>query len=114
MTTRPGRGEIWLTDLGVPIGHEAGYRRPAVVVSSDRLNRMGAVTVVVPVTSRDRRLPTHVRISARHGTGLKQESWAKLDDIKSVSTERLEEHLGAVDSPTLERLEEALRLILEI
>lgn len=113
MTTRPVRGEIWLTDFGVPIGHEAGYRRPAVVISSDRLNRIGAVTVVVPMTSRERRLPTHVRIPARH-PGLTQVSWAKVDDIKSVSTDRLEEHLGAVDSPTLERLEEALRLILEI
>ena len=26
------RGEIWLVDFGVPIGSEAGYRRPAVVL----------------------------------------------------------------------------------
>jgi len=114
VSARPGRGEVWLTDFGVPIGHEAGYRRPAVVVSSDRLNRVGAVAVVVPMTTQDRRLPTHVRIPIRQGTGLSKESWARVDDVKSVSTERLEEHLGEIDHLTLGRVDEALRLILEI
>ena len=114
MNAGPGRGEIWLTDFGVPLGHEAGFRRPAVVVSSDRLNRVGAVAVVVPMTSHERRLPTHIRVPARHGTGLSKDSWAKVDDVKSVSTERLEEHLGEIDRLTLGRVEDALRLILEL
>jgi mRNA interferase MazF len=114
LNARPRRGEVWLTDFGVPLGHEAGYKRPAVVVSSDRLNRIGAVAVVVPMTSRERPLPTHVRVPARQQSGLPKESWAKVDDVKSVSTERLEEHLGEIDGPTLGRVEEALRLILDI
>lgn len=114
MTARPTRGEIWLTDFGTPVGHEAGYRRPAVVVSSNRLNRVGAVAVVVPMTSTERRLPTHVRVPVRPGSGLSRESWAKIDDVKSVSTERLEEQLGELDHLTMERVEEALRLILEL
>lgn len=114
MNARPRRGEIWLTDFGVPIGHEVGYRRPAVVISSDRLNRVGAVAVVVPMTSRERQLPTHVRVSARRGSGLDAESWAKVDDVKSVSTDRLREHLGEMDDVTLSRIEEALRLVLEL
>jgi mRNA-degrading endonuclease toxin of MazEF toxin-antitoxin module len=59
-------------------------------------------------------LPTHVRIPARRGTGLKADSWAKVDDIKSVSTERLEEQLGEIDRLTLNRVEEALRLVLDM
>jgi mRNA interferase MazF len=114
VTTRPGRGEVWLTDFGIRLGREVGYRRPAIVMSSERLNRVGAVTVVVPVTSRERRLPTHVRVEARPGTGLSKDSWAKVDDVKSVSAERLEQHLGEVDHVTLDRVEEALRLILEL
>jgi mRNA interferase MazF len=84
------------------------------VISSDRLNRIGAVAVVVPMTSLARALPTHVLVAARQGTGLSRQSWAKVDDVKSVSTERLKEHLGEVDHATLGRVEEALRLILEI
>jgi mRNA interferase MazF len=96
------------------VGRELGYRRPAIVMSSDGLNRVGAVTVVVPMTSRERRLPTHVRVEARRGTGLSTDSWAKVDDVKSVSTERLQEHLGEIDHVTIDRVEEALRLILEL
>ncbi|HKF79160.1 MAG TPA: type II toxin-antitoxin system PemK/MazF family toxin [Candidatus Dormibacteraeota bacterium] len=114
MTARPGRGEIWLTDFGVPIGHEVGYPRPAVIISNDRLNRVGAVAIVVPMTSQKRQLPTHVRVAGQHGTGLSRETWAKVDDVKSVSTERLEERLGEIDRVTLGRIEEALRLILEL
>jgi len=42
------------------------------------------------------------------------ESWAKVDDVKSVSMERLEEHLGEIDNLAVSKVEEALRLILEI
>jgi len=66
------------------------------------------------MTSRERHLPTHVRVPARQGTGLRSESWAKVDDVKSVSIERLEEHLGELDNLALNKVEEALRLILEI
>ena len=75
---------------------------------------IGAVAIVVPVTSRERHLPTHIRIPARQETGVSNESWAKADDVKSVSVRRLEEHLGEIDPTALSRLEEALRLILEI
>ena len=114
MSLRPARGDIWLTDFGVPVGHEAGYRRPALVISSNRLNRIGAVAVVVPMTSTERHLPTHVRVPVRPGTGLINEGWAKVDDVKSVSIQRLEEHLGEIDPLALSKVEEALRLILEI
>ena len=66
------------------------------------------------MTSRERHLPTHVRIPAGQETGLSNESWAKVDDVKSVSIQRLEEHLGEIDPTALSRVEEALRLILEI
>jgi mRNA interferase MazF len=114
VTARPRRGDIWLTDFGVPIGHEAGYRRPAVVISSDRLNRVGAVAVVVPMTSRQRGLPTHVRVGVSESTGLSQVSWAKVDDVKSVSTDRLVEQLGEIDGLVLGDVEEALRFVLEL
>jgi mRNA interferase MazF len=75
---------------------------------------VGAVAVVVPMTSQARRLPTHVRVPAQAQTGLSKESWAEVDDVKSVSAERLEEILGEIDGLTMGRVEEALRLILEI
>lgn len=46
------RGEIWLVDFGVPIGSEAGYRRPAVVLQNNDFNQSNIATcTVIPLTS---------------------------------------------------------------
>jgi mRNA interferase MazF len=46
------RGEVWLVDFGNPIGREQAGRRPAVVVSADRLNEsLAGVVIVVPCTT---------------------------------------------------------------
>ena len=46
------RGDIWLVDFGVPMGSEAGYRRPAVVVQNDDFNESKiATSIVIPLTS---------------------------------------------------------------
>ena len=46
------RGEIWLVDFGIPVGSEAGYRRPAVVVQNDDFNESNISTcTVIPLTS---------------------------------------------------------------
>ena len=92
----------------------AGYCRPALVISSNCLSGLGAVAIVVSMTSRERHLPTDVPIPAPQEAGLSNENWAKVDDMKSVSIQRLEAHLGGIGPGTLSRVEEALRLILEI
>lgn len=112
MTATPSRGDVWIVDFGDPIGHEQGYRRPAVVISADQLNRSRAgLTVVIPVTSTRRNLPSHIEIEPE-SSGLAHTSYAKTEDIKSVSTQRLTRHLGTVPADSLHQLERALRLIL--
>ena len=46
------RGDIFMLDFGVPFGSEPGYRRPVVIVQSDKenLNNLNT-TVVVPLIS---------------------------------------------------------------
>jgi len=110
----PQRGEIWTVDFGEPVGYEQGYRRPGVVVSSDRLNASRAgVVVVVPLTRTRRDLPSHVEI-APGDSGLAQASYAKSEDIKSISTERLVRRLGRAQSASLDQIGRALALLLEL
>jgi mRNA interferase MazF len=104
---------VWLVDFGTPIGHEQGYRRPAVVVSDDRLNRSRAgLAIVVPVTANRRGLPSHIELERSSGTGLKEISYAKGEDINSVSTERLVRRLGSVGVVQLTQLTDVLRVLL--
>jgi mRNA interferase MazF len=110
----PRRGDIWIVDFGTPIGHEQGYRRPAVVISDDRLNRSRAgLTIVIPITSAYRAIPSHVRIEPG-ASGLNDISYAKSEDIKSVSTRRLTRRLGAVPEECIDHIERILRLLLSI
>ncbi|HEV2361446.1 MAG TPA: type II toxin-antitoxin system PemK/MazF family toxin [Acidimicrobiales bacterium] len=108
------RGEVWLVDFGEPIGHEQAGRRPAVVVSSDRLNEsLAGVVIVVPCTTTRRDLPSHVEIDPGR-TGLRETSYAKCEDVKSVSDKRLVKRLGVVSEETLFSARRVLSFLLEI
>lgn len=80
--------QVWLTDFGNPVGSEQGGLRPAVIVGSEDHCRFPIpMALVVPLTTRDRRLPHHVPISSPQ-SGLTRPSWARTDDIRAVSTAR--------------------------
>ncbi|MEJ7765063.1 MAG: type II toxin-antitoxin system PemK/MazF family toxin [Acidimicrobiales bacterium] len=112
MTAR--RGEVWLLDFGDPIGTEQAGRRPAVVVSDDEMNdgRSGLV-IVVPITSARRGLPSHVELDDPL-TGLDEISYAKCEDIKSVSEHRLITRLGAAPPAAMFAMERVLRYLLTL
>ena len=111
MTAR--RGDIWLVDFGEPVGREQAGRRPAVVVSADPLNdsRAGLV-IVVPCTARRRELPSHVELDPKE-CGIDEVSYAKCEDVKPVSEQRLVVRLGAANDEALFAITRALRFLLD-
>ncbi|MEO8696505.1 MAG: type II toxin-antitoxin system PemK/MazF family toxin [Acidimicrobiales bacterium] len=107
------RGEIWLVDFGEPIGREQAGRRPAVVVSADALNESSAgVVIVVPCTTTRRGLPSHVELDT-DTSGLEQFSYAKCEDVKSISDRRLVARLGRVNDEALFAMARSLRFLLD-
>ncbi|CAN5887415.1 type II toxin-antitoxin system PemK/MazF family toxin [soil metagenome] len=111
---KPRRGEVWLVDFGEPVGREQAGTRPAVVVSTDALNEGPAgVLVIIPLTSSRRDLPSHVEIEAG-ASGLDHTSYAKCEDVKSVSERRLVRRLGVAGSGPLFEIERVLRYLLEL
>ena len=107
------RGEIWLVDFGEPIGREQAGRRPAVVVSADRLNESRAgVVIVVPCTTAHRGLPSHVELDSET-SGLDTVSYAKCEDVKSVSDRRLIAPLGTANDEAQFAISRALRFLLD-
>ncbi len=113
------RGEVRLTDLDPAPGSEAGKRRPAVIVSNDRANTTAArsgrgVVTVVPVTSNVTRVfPFQVLLPAEH-TGLRVDSKAQAEQVRSVTVERIGPVVGRLRAPIMEELDEALRLHLHL
>jgi mRNA interferase MazF len=110
----PRRAEVWLVDFGDPVGREQSGRRPAVIVSADPLNDSRAgVVIVVPATTAVRGLPSHIEIDPRD-SGLDETSYAKCEDVKSISEQRLIARLGAVGEETMFQIARALRLLLDL
>ncbi|MEX0767801.1 MAG: type II toxin-antitoxin system PemK/MazF family toxin [Microthrixaceae bacterium] len=110
---RPRRGEIWLVDFGLPIGREQAGQRPAVIVSSNLLNESRAgVIILVPCTTTRRELPSHVELDV--ASGLDQISYAKCEDLKSVSEERLMRALGSVSVDAMFEITKSIRFLLDL
>ena len=113
------RGEIRLTELDPARAGEANKRRPAVIVSNDRANAAAArlgrgVVTVVPVTSNvARAFPFQVLLTAQE-TGLRVDSKAQAEQIRSVSVERLGPVIGRVPIGEMAQLDAALRLHLQL
>lgn len=110
----PRRGEIWLVDFGEPVGREQAGTRPAVIVSTDALNEgPSGVVLVVPLTSTRRQLPSHVEIEPG-ASGLDQASYAKCEDVKSISDRRLVDRLGVAGPEPMFEVARVLRYLLEL
>ena len=111
---KPRRGEVWLVDSGEPMGREAGWQRPAVVVSSDYLNEgPSGIVIVVPCTTRNRGLRTHVELD-RAGSGLDELSYARCEDMKSVSERRLASRLGQAGPEAMQAISRILEFLLDL
>jgi mRNA interferase MazF len=114
LAATPSRKDVWLVDLEPVRGHEQGRTRPCVVVSDDLFNHGPAgLVVVVPLTTRDRGIPLHVRVDPPDG-GLQQPSFIKCEDVRSISVERLLSQWGAISDPVMREVEDRLRILLHL
>src|SRR5438445_10994623 len=112
----PGRGDIWLADLGSGRGHEQSGQRPVLVVSDDAFNAgLSGLVMIVPLTSKVAKLkniPAHIRVEPPEA-GLKTPSVILCDQLRTISKDRLgKAPWGAVSAATLAEVEKALRMLL--
>lgn len=113
------RGEVYLVNLEPTQGAEANKTRPAIVVSNDAANvaatRTGVgVIAVVPVTSNVSRVYPFQVLLAVHEGGLNLVSKAQTEQLRAVDISRFGRRLGTVETPTLRRIEDAVRLHLAL
>lgn len=108
------RGEVYNVDLGQPMGHEPAFRRPAVVASVDILNNgPGGLVVVVPVTTVGYGLRSHVELEPGD-SGLDRTSYARCDQLRVVSVERLSSRQGMIGPERLQAIGQALQFVLDL
>ena len=112
MTRAPRQGEVWRLDFSPGRGHEQTGVRSALILSGDKFNSGPAgLVIAAPLTSVDKRQPLHVRIDPPEG-GVRETSYAKAEDVRSVSSERLVDRWGAVERSTLRAVTRRIGLLI--
>ena len=106
-----------------PEGGEQGYRRPAVIVSSDGINDLPLdVVIVVPSTTRRRvnprtgKVPENlIELEPSATNGLAEVSYFMSEQVRAVSkTMRMKRKLGVMAAKDVQRVEAALRLVMDL
>ena len=105
-------GDIVLVDFGTPVGSEAGFVRPAVVVVADAFLRFRPTTVfVVPLTTTARNFPSHVPIEPDHVNRLDRPSWAQVEQLRAVAVDRCGALTGNVGPTVSHQILDVLAMI---
>jgi mRNA interferase MazF len=114
VSSLPSRGDIWLADLNPIKGREQAGMRPCLVVSVDLFNQSPAeLVIVVPLTTKARGIRTHVPLKPPEG-GVRELSYIKCEDVRSISTERLTSRWGVVSRATMCNVEDCLRILMGV
>lgn len=95
------RGDIFWADLDPVRGREQAGRRPILVLSQDVFNERSGTIIAVAITSQEPSagFPLALEIQSMR---LPKRSWVKISQIRTLSTERLGDHIGRLSPEELE------------
>lgn len=105
------RGEIRWADLNSAQGREKSGERPVVILSHDIFNERSGTVIAMALTSQEPRAGfplTHELM----GSKLPKQSWVKISQIRTLSTERIGKKIGSVGPDELAYVIEGLNEII--
>lgn len=97
------RGDILWADLDPVRGREQAGRRPILVLSQDIFNERSGTVIAVAITSQEPSAGFPLTFEIR-SVRLPKRSWAKISQIRTLSTERLGDHIGRLSPEELEMI----------
>ena len=107
------RGDVYYADLSGVVGSEQGGVRPVVVVQNDKGNKYSTTLIVAPLSKKMSKppLPTHVIFSVSQ---LNYVSMILLEQLRTIDKKRLGQWICTLDQSTIEKINAALRISLEL
>ncbi len=103
------RGDIVLVDFAPARPAEAGYVRPAVIVTNNQANAFAPVVMVVPLTSNlEKVYPVQLFLPAER-SGLDRDSKAQVELLRHVTLQRVQKTLGHLPADLMAQLDMRLR-----
>jgi mRNA interferase MazF len=104
------RGEVWWVDFGLSTGGEVQKTRPAIIVSNDASNKAINRVQVIPITSNILKCypcEAYIEINGKQNK-------AMADQIATISKGRLRNKMGKVSWEDMQRVEQAIKIQLDI
>ncbi len=107
--------EIWLADLNLQIGTEAGKVRPVVIIQTNFLNEIDhPSTIICPITTKLNNDSSILRIRIVKGyCGLDQNSDIMIDQIRAIDNSRFVKKIGFVTSEIKIKIKENIKNVLD-
>lgn len=109
------RGDIFYADLSPVVGSEQGGIRPVMIIQNDIGNRHSPTVICAAITSKmnKAKLPTHIEINANK-YHLVKNSVVLLEQVRTIDKQRLKDFICHVDNKLMEKVDNALRVSLEL
>lgn len=101
--------ELNWVNLDPTIGDEIKKTRPCLIVSPDEINNFLKTVIIVPLTSVKRDLPTRISIKSTKQSGLPNDSYAVLDQLKTVDKSRILSHIGEISESEKHAVSDTLK-----
>ena len=92
------RGDIYYADLRPVVGSEQGGVRPVLIIQNEAGNKYS---------------PTHVELDSRY-CDIAKDSVILLEQVRTIDKQRLKEKVCHLDNTIIRRVNEALRISLEL
>ncbi len=113
---RPKRGEIWLVDFEPTIGSEIKKIRPALVISSDAINKL-PIKLVSPITDWKPYFAAnfwHIKIESTPSNGLSKISALDALQLRGLDVQRFIRRLGTISEKTMAEVAIAIVTVIEV
>jgi mRNA interferase MazF len=112
----PQRGDVYDARLDPTEGSEQAGIRPVVVVSRNAINQYSSVIVIAPLTTASnvkKNYPNNVAIT-KGEAGLPVDSILLGGQVRAIAKSRLLRKRGELSSQTIQQVDQALRITLDL
>ena len=108
--------EIWIADLNLQIGTEAGKFRPVLIVQTNLLNKIShPSTIVCPITTNVQDDSDILRVHLKKGmANLHENCDIMIDQIRAIDNKRLIKKVGKLPTELIEKIKENISIIIDL
>jgi mRNA interferase MazF len=105
------RGDVYWADLNPVRGHEQAGLRPVVILSKDIFNDRSGTVIAMAITSQSQHAGFPLTLELTE-TNLPKQSWVKISQVRTLSTERLGKKIDHLPPEILSQLVEGINEII--